>query len=136
MDKSLSKKRRINCTGFSVKDLDKLEYIKDGNLLPNFDWFVKHVMNKDGVDDLFALWLFTNKQIGAFTNNDKDSFNHELGTILISCKEWSGQLSHGSKYGSLVVTTYQNNAIPNLYEVSVSWPNYSHNPMDILESEV
>lgn len=123
--------RRANQTGFSYADLHKLEYIKEGNQLPNFNWFVKEVIG-DTIEDLFELWKFTVKQIGS-EKTTRELFNHELGTLLISCKTWQSQFSHGSKYGALCITTYHNNSNPNIYEISVCWPQYAENPIDYKE---
>lgn len=123
---------RINCLCFSVTKLDQLEYIPKGNQLPNYQQFVDDVLGKERVKQLFELWKFTYKLIG-HERDDRKGFDHELGTILISCKLWKNSFSHGLKYGCLTVTTYQNNSIPNLYEISVAWPQYSTNPLDYIK---
>ena len=119
----------------SYPDIEKLEWIEKGNELPNFDWFISNVLHKNGVDDVFELWKYIRK----LTDKNEEScsyewFKHELGTLLISCKEWKGSFT-GMRYGNLCVTTYHNNSIPNLYEFGVTFDQYGLSPVDIQESE-
>lgn len=123
---------RRNCISFSVQHIDKLEHIKEGNLMPNFDWFIKEILNQPAVDDIYELWKYTYNQISDIEREHKyESFLHELGTLLLNAKLFRESTSFGFKYGCLVITTYQNNSIPNLYEISVAWPLYSNNPIDL-----
>lgn len=123
--------RRANVFGCSVNDIDKLEWIQKGNQLPNFDEFIDKVLYKKSVEDVFELWQY----VKSLTHAKEESmtyewFKHDLGTLLISCKEWKNSGSHGMRYGNLCVTTYQNNSIPNLYEFGVTFSQYEINPLD------
>jgi len=130
------KRARQNTVCFSFPDIEKLEWIKQGNELPNFDWFLENVFNKESISDLFELWEFSKMITGC--NEESRSyewFKHELGTLLISCKEWHDSFSHGMRYGNLDVTTYHNNSIPNLYVFGVTFNEYGLSPVDLKETE-
>ena len=99
-------------------DLNKLEYIREGNRLPNYDSFIKDVMNEHSVNVLFELWKDERKE-----HATRSTFDHELGTILLNAKNYVTASRAGSMfgmcYGNLAAVTYTNNTKPNLLEFCV-----------------
>ncbi len=126
---------RRNSTAFSKEKLYDLEYIQDGNQLPNLDeWIERNIGNK-AMSDLYELWKYNYAQIGTATDcpTAYQSFMHELSTVLLNCKLLQKEFSIGFQFGAIAATTYQNNTIPNLIEIGIIWPKWSSNPIDILE---
>jgi len=99
----------------SFAALPELEYIEQGNQLPNLkEWVTKNSFNS--ALEMFKENFFDKK---GFTENNENRnliFWLTLGTLLIGAKkEIKG--SHGSfgmEYSDMIVTTYQNNSNPNL----------------------
>lgn len=99
--------------GIYFDDLNKLEYIKEGNQLPNYDSFIKDVMNEHSVNKLFELWKTER------SNSDRTYFDHELATLLLNAKFYTKNSMFGMSYGNLAAITYVNNSKPNLLEFCV-----------------
>jgi len=95
-------------------ELEKLEYIKEGNRLPNYKTFIKDVMSEMGVNRLYELWKQERGE-----KAKRSIFDHELGTLLLNAKFYSENQMFGMAYGNLAVVTYVNNSSPNLLEFSV-----------------
>ena len=117
----------MNSISFSRHRLYKLTYIEKGNQLSNFDDFTNNEIGKDRILNLFELWKFANNLVNR--SLEYSSFLHELKTCLLNCKLWENSTNFGFKYGSLALTTYQNNSIPNLIEISIVFPDYSDSPI-------
>lgn len=95
-------------------DLNKLEYVREGNKLPNYDSFIKDVMNERSVNTLFELWKSERKEHAL-----RSTFDHELGTLLLNAKDYARNSMFGMSYGNLAAVTYVNNTKPNLLEFCV-----------------
>ncbi len=124
---------RRNHISFPIYKLDELEHIEQGNLMPNFDWFIDNVLRKEPVKDLYELWNYTYSCISETNGREYSLFLHELGTVLLNAKRLSGSYTIGFSYGALAITTYENNTSPNILEIYVVWPKYSPNPIDVIE---
>ena len=96
----------------SFEKLSELEYIKEGNKLPNLEEFVKknsHAPNLETLKDNFY-----NKK----GKVDERDFWHVIGTLLLNAKNHisSNYGNFGMQYSGMVVTTYVNHSNPCLLE--------------------
>jgi hypothetical protein len=96
----------------SFAKLDGLEYIKEGNRLPNLEEFVKKSSHAPNLEALKNNFFDKTGKV------DEANFWHVIGTLLLNAKNnISGNYGNfGMEYSGMVVTTYVNHSNPCLLE--------------------
>jgi hypothetical protein len=99
----------------SFAKLGELEYIKDGNRLPNLKEFVINNTNAQSLE------LLKNNFFDKKGKVDESIFWHVIGTLLLNAKNSINGIhgNFGMQYSDMVAVTYVNHSSPCLLEFFV-----------------
>lgn len=106
---------------FSILDLAKVERLPQNGL--NLTHFIKAI----GVDN----WKEFEESYGKFCDligTEHKDFDHTIGTLLLNaCGEYAHcGMVQGMKYGCMTSSTYKNSSVPNLFQLTLSLPEYGY----------